>query len=109
MGFQSTLLVRGATYRVKFANLADLFQSTLLVRGATGFTAKSTIPVYISIHAPRERSDLNIYIDHVKFVISIHAPRERSDFKWENLPDSCSISIHAPRERSDPADQSPVP
>ena len=33
--------------------------------------------------------------------ISIHAPREGSDLLLENLFDHLSISIHAPREGSD--------
>ena len=33
--------------------------------------------------------------------ISIHAPRERSDILTANYEDRDFISIHAPRERSD--------
>ena len=57
--FQSTLPVRGAT-AVKAGDVAPLiFQSTLPVRGAT-FTGVQ-VPdgsQEISIHAPREGSDL---------------------------------------------------
>ena len=33
----------------------------------------------ISIHAPREGSDINTYPDFFRVGISIHAPREGSD------------------------------
>ena len=33
----------------------------------------------ISIHAPREGSDLDDYVRYIVFGISIHAPREGSD------------------------------
>ena len=57
----------------------------------------------ISIHAPREGSDLYIYAgEDLPEGISIHAPREGSD---DDLHPSglggTSISIHAPREGSD--------
>ena len=56
--FQSTLLVRGATgYRLTTA-ITFTFQSTLLVRGATQQKAIREQMVEISIHAPRERSDI---------------------------------------------------
>ena len=101
------------------------FQSTLPVRGATGVIIPRRWKSYISIHAPREGSDVG---ETVLFAteneISIHAPREGSDtsdtginllqplFK-STLPvrgatDPASattaptaISIHAPREGSD--------
>ena len=60
---------------------ARVFQSTLPVRGATESVSDNTITTIISIHAPREGSDLLL----------------------ENLFDHLSISIHAPREGSDPA------
>ena len=58
----------------------------------------------ISIHAPREGSDMV----HLVFVfqaadISIHAPREGSDQQSRNAPGGGDISIHAPREGSDMA------
>ena len=61
------------------AHMIMIFQSTLLVRGATYADVNTPNLHVISIHAPRERSD---YITHVKGKsegISIHAPRERSD------------------------------
>ena len=55
--FQSTLLVRGATFlKNGFTHLLK-FQSTLLVRGATFKWGRDIQSFFISIHAPRERSD----------------------------------------------------
>ena len=57
------------------------FQSTLLVRGATHKHTLRGIKEDISIHAPRERSDiLRLFLSN-NLAISIHAPRERSDGK----------------------------
>ena len=122
--FQSTLLVRGATTYNKIGLCTILFQSTLLVRGATIYPINYTKICLISIHAPRERSDMTAsgeqhlcqpfqstllvrgatgyYISNVViYDISIHAPRERSDFFYNILTIVADISIHAPRERSD--------
>ena len=56
----------------------------------------------ISIHAPREGSDLYAPDLSRAQKISIHAPREGSDRPLFSIPVSCSlISIHAPREGSD--------
>ena len=55
--FQSTLLVRGATNRKCLKQIPQQFQSTLLVRGATQSFRLQAVGTYISIHAPRERSD----------------------------------------------------
>ncbi len=57
--FQSTLPARGATeLRKDIATLADLFQSTLPARGATKGEIKDLSERSISIHAPREGSDV---------------------------------------------------
>ena len=79
---------------------------------------------YISIHAPREGSDIldqsgqaaaqNFYprsprgerrrhdlLADVQPVISIHAPREGSDLGAQEHQRLRPISIHAPREGSD--------
>ncbi len=102
----------------------NAFQSTLLVRGATVTLCYNIIMVRISIHAPRERSDLILMSLLLQSAISIHAPRERSDqdcvatiatiktFQSTllvrgatvinmGIGKKLSISIHAPRERSD--------
>ena len=60
--FQSTLLVRGATLSLRYALLFALFQSTLLVRGATLSILWFLCSYSISIHAPRERSDHQYFI-----------------------------------------------
>ncbi len=56
----------------------------------------------ISIHAPREGSDLTSGpVIVTTGTISIHAPREGSDFDVSGLNPYRGISIHAPREGSD--------
>ena len=68
-----------------------------MVAGADGDT------LGISIHAPREGSDLN-NLDEFKtrYKISIHAPREGSDAgRPLGGHRQAAISIHAPREGSD--------
>ena len=56
----------------------------------------------ISIHAPREGSDLHRLARHPVFRdISIHAPREGSDLFQQLRQPQAHISIHAPREGSD--------
>ena len=55
----------------------------------------------ISIHAPREGSDLYLGTDDPDEDISIHAPREGSDIMGGINDGNVDISIHAPREGSD--------
>ena len=56
----------------------------------------------ISIHAPREGSDLSMTTpDGYAGPISIHAPREGSDLVRQDEVGPGHISIHAPREGSD--------
>ena len=56
------------------------FQSTLPVRGATQADNEGRIEIIISIHAPREGSDFDVFaIRWIVMLISIHAPREGSD------------------------------
>ena len=58
--FQSTLPVRGATTNVFRDMWNDIkFQSTLPVRGATYYAGADDHLRAISIHAPREGSDLH--------------------------------------------------
>ena len=68
------------------------FQSTLPVRGATGPAPSKRVPGKISIHAPREGSDVELVHGLVALGISIHAPREGSDCEvldmdkdWKNF------------------------
>ena len=83
--------------------LRETFQSTLPVRGATrGRFAALGCPTRISIHAPREGSELGYHwVSYKKVWISIHAPREGSDLRRLCTAHSPHISIHAPREGSD--------
>ena len=58
--------------------------------------------VHISIHAPREGSDLTVTFAAQSDEISIHAPREGSDRYLLDMTYCIQrISIHAPREGSD--------
>ena len=57
-----------------------IFQSTLPVRGATVQPRRGGPCLGISIHAPREGSDLgDLCLYGPLCIISIHAPREGSD------------------------------
>ena len=57
-----------------------VFLSTLPVRGATVVVVFKLVHFVISIHAPREGSDLALVVEAaVGGGISIHAPREGSD------------------------------
>ena len=103
--FQSTLLMRGATWSFQLIlSTACGFQSTLLMRGATGWRRRGQVRrCCISIHAPHARSDESS---------SRIASALASDF---NPRSSCEerlvqgslrvarrvISIHAPHARSD--------
>ena len=60
--FLSTLPARGATWKSrKCSTSRSLFLSTLPARGATGHVLLHLVPELISIHAPREGSDLPGY------------------------------------------------
>ena len=67
------------------------------------FVSQALADILISIHAPREGSDMDQRGAIVEtFQISIHAPREGSDHRPpppRSIPSA--ISIHAPREGSD--------
>ena len=57
--FQSMLPVRGATVCYDIKELGkQLFQSTLPARGATVAPSAKSVATAISIHAPREGSDV---------------------------------------------------
>ena len=78
--FQSTLLMRGATWARILHVSAMIFQSTLLMRGATDRSSKGQPSDQISIHAPHARSDEQAGGMPYFRQISIHAPHARSDF-----------------------------
>ena len=94
------------------------------MKGATDYNPYIKYQLVISIHAPREGSDLDNIKQEQGSIISIHAPREGSDGNHviafierqgfqSTLPvkgatvflpvlsDVAKISIHAPREGSD--------
>ena len=77
------------------------FQSTLPVRGVTVISDRAFSPIFISIHTPREGSDLYAKFTLDENGISIHTPREGSDSPGLGLLRFCGISIHTPREGSD--------
>ena len=58
---------------------APTFQSTLPVKGATPRHFVNQIVKVVSIHAPREGSDLQGIDTQPTRAVSIHAPREGSD------------------------------
>ena len=86
-GFQSTLLMRGATIARKTGKTYNtLFQSTLLMRGATADSLQECALLRISIHAPHARSDFVLCGNGHTIEISIHAPHARSDLLNWQLP-----------------------
>ena len=78
--FLSTLPARGAT-REAIVRLGKIeFLSTLPARGATCSFGGCACNLGISIHAPREGSDVLSRAQLARQIaISIHAPREGSD------------------------------
>ena len=72
--------------------------------GSDLWVAQAINDVVISIHAPREGSDRPLVsgVDRA-MIISIHAPREGSDLVAGHRAPHNGISIHAPREGSDKA------
>ena len=72
------------------------------MRGATKGAFCGPGVHYISIHAPREGSDVRHVARLLRSsTISIHAPREGSDGRNPVQRQHQKISIHAPREGSD--------
>ena len=95
--------MRGATAGRRRLLNRYVFQSTLPVRGATGADGQVWGARGISIHAPREGSDIFPAASSASWLaISIHAPREGSDCISSAITMlALKISIHAPREGSD--------
>ena len=83
--------------------MQNLFQSTLPVRGATFRRRKRDSMTTISIHAPRAGSDARLPAALPRRSrISIHAPRAGSDGLCPMATAGVrTISIHAPRAGSD--------
>ena len=64
--FQSTLPARGATTKPRSRHSPTVFQSTLPARGATAARGYLALSELISIHAPREGSDILDFLRHRK-------------------------------------------
>ena len=122
--FQSTLPARGATAPCPALNPAAYFnprsprgerryphrlhswllgfQSTLPARGATALDTYEVADVKISIHAPREGSDICISRSSGAYRhFNPRSPRGERLEVGKNLLTGLGISIHAPREGSD--------
>ncbi len=124
VGFQSTLLMRGATIFDDAEPLIAKFQSTLLMRGATpvnpekitvkwDFNPRSSceerpfstmlspsLPNFNPRSSCEERRGILRFLQ-TDYAISIHAPHARSDSVKSSSVCCPNISIHAPHARSD--------
>ena len=87
-GFQSTLLMRGATLETGLKSRACTFQSTLLMRGATCACLSSPSTSTISIHAPHARSDDTVPA-HPRSSCTYFNPRSSCE---ERRRPSCGLS-----------------
>ena len=97
-----------------FYNMGGLyptFQSTLLIRGATYPRIEFTIEQHaISIHAPHTRSDERICFDLAcNRVFQSTLLIRGATITSGPYPKSALISIHAPHTRSDPWSSPPLP
>ena len=79
------------------------FQSTLPARGATSVhLLLYDVPINISIHAPREGSDINSLVTYTEDIdFNPRSPRGERPFSFVSGASGSKISIHAPREGSD--------
>ena len=102
--FLSTLPARGATpsYGPRPWRPPNFYPRSPRGERPLGIS-KSALFMYISIHAPREGSDMGVLdASCLSGRISIHAPREGSDGSKHSIGGQHhEISIHAPREGSD--------
>ena len=129
--FQFTHPGRGATGLAPGGGSRGAFQFTHPGRGATGYyegktclwkSFNSRTPggvrlgsgnggmerVGVSIHAPREGCDSQMYVTNVtQRQVSIHAPREGCDRRGERTQRRERVSIHAPREGCDATEAAP--
>ena len=82
--------------------LHAIFQSTLPVKGATILGVKDVTRSGISIHAPREGSDVNpLIMSALVSLFQSTLPVKGATAKNETAEIFQAISIHAPREGSD--------
>ena len=100
--FLSTLPARGATKPAARKKPAAKFLSTLPARGATVHGLGLLGRVRISIHAPREGSDLRLFCALSSAVdFYPRSPRGERHMIRASVRAAGFISIHAPREGSD--------
>ena len=104
-GFLSTLPARGATFTFSSSTGTRFaFLSTLPARGATFSALYYTIRnTHFYPRSPRGERRERVSADLCRVGISIHAPREGSDLPPPAGKRHKPISIHAPREGSDAA------
>ena len=100
--FQSTLPAGEATFfLVDLVTLSSTFQSTLPAGEATPKATHSIAYPFISIHASRGGSDVDVLGFNPAGPISIHASRGGSDPERGQPQADSDISIHASRGGSD--------
>ena len=100
--FLSTLPARGATVVVLVTPFALVFLSTLPARGATPWCKRPPALHQISIHAPREGSDIRYpQTGTARFYFYPRSPRGERRHSPAVGYIFAPISIHAPREGSD--------
>ncbi len=97
--FQSTLPARGATLVVLIVMVIDKYFNPRSPRGERhGKHGLAATGQAISIHAPREGSDLNDIYYITSGSISIHAPREGSDeYAFDNAKNKTNFNPRSPR------------
>ena len=97
--FQSTLPARGATAAEKRGYIYGKFQSTLPARGATEGGEEMITKILISIHAPREGSDLQLSCRYTDFIyFNPRSPRgERQYFCFCSCVCSLDFNPRSPR------------
>ena len=102
--FLSTLPARGATGSCRLSAAWKTFLSTLPARGATLTVLLHRADGAISIHAPREGSDLwcETHLQYLLVFLST-LPARGATVGVPRYFDRLEISIHAPREGSDMA------
>ena len=102
VAFLSTLPARGATRTCPICAKITAFLSTLPARGATALWSGTTPGQDISIHAPREGSDLIFQAATVLGAIFLSTlPARGATAGSASDAAASAISIHAPREGSD--------
>ena len=100
--FQSTPPARGATSNTNQPTHTKEFQSTPPARGATKAHYSLRLDAPVSIHAPREGSDLHLLVPGAMVGLFQSTPPARGATSTPaNSTTNTIVSIHAPREGSD--------